>query len=46
MAMERRDIKTKLGNENRVIEARNKERETRKHQRLLERGQKRAFERS
>jgi hypothetical protein len=40
MEMERRNINTKLGNENRAIEARNKE----QHQLQLEREQKRAFE--
>lgn len=42
MALERRNIKTKLGNENRAIEARNKE----KQQLQMEREQKRRVERS
>lgn len=44
MAMERRDIKTKLGNENRAIEDRNRERENCKYRLQLEQKQTRAFE--
>ena len=44
MELERRGIPTDRGNENRAIEARNKEREERKHRRRLQLEQDREFE--